>query len=145
MKKLTLLTFAVLISFGSFSQKRDTEGLTKINQSDEASLASLANLAELANLAQLSELSSLAALGELGALGSLASIDPDVSVVVDEEIAIVIPEITTELSSDLSQLAIDLSSVDYSEYANYGEIIEEVMKQVTQELRKVREEIEEEK
>ena len=142
MKKLTLLTFAVLISFGSFSQKRDTEGLTKINQSDEASLASLANLAELANLAQLAELSSLA---ELGALGSLTSIDPDVSVVVDEEIAIVIPEITTELSSDLSQLAIDLSSVDYSEYANYGEIIEEVMKQVTQELRKVREEIEEEK
>lgn len=146
MKKLTLLTFALLISFLTFSQKRDTEGLKKIDQStDEESTFNLANLAELAKLAELAELSSLAELGELGELGSLADIDPDVdiSVVVDDDIAIVIPELSAELSAELSKLAIELGNVDYSSYANYGQIIEEVMKNVTRELRDVKRELRE--
>ena len=144
MKKLIVLSTALMISCITLAQKRDTEGLKKIEQTHEKE--GVSGLAGLANLAQLAELSSLAELGELAELSapSELSVLSEVAVDVDNEISVMIPEITTELSAELSKLpsSIDLTEITHqatkAAAVDYSAIIEEVMKELRKELKEVK-------
>ena len=141
MKKLILLSAGLFVALSLCAQKRDTQGLKKIEQDhDDDRMESLSQLAELSSLAQLGQLANLAELGQLAELGELAERGEL------GEISIIIPEITAELTTELSQLPLiinlsDLSNLDINaDYVDYGEIIEEAMEEVRKELKDLRNE-----
>lgn len=145
MKRLFLPLAIFFLSISVFAQKRNTDGLKKIEQpARDQQMGNLAELAELASLAELSSLSQLAELGELAELASLSALaDADISIDISD-ITIDIADIAIDLQEEMEVMRIDLQELselsDVSDFVDYGKIIEEVMNDVKIELKNIKDE-----